>query len=193
MRIVLTRTSRCAALVASAVWLLAFPATFGQAQDQAQTQSGAGENGAKQGADSHGTVTRGEDGKYYTEDGTPTYHVAEDGTVDWYTYSGFRRYHGDCHVCHGPDGLGSTYAPALADSLKRLSYTDFMEIVVNGKQEGQFVMPSFGENQNVMCYLDDLYIYLKARADGAIGRGRPTKREDKPDAAKEAEAACFGS
>jgi mono/diheme cytochrome c family protein len=45
--------------------------------------------------------------------GDPTYKVAQDGTVDWYLYSGFRRYHSECHVCHGPDGEGSTYAPAL--------------------------------------------------------------------------------
>ncbi|MES9979734.1 MAG: hypothetical protein ABW107_13400, partial [Candidatus Thiodiazotropha sp. 6PLUC5] len=42
----------------------------------------------------------------------------EDGKVDFGTYNGFRRYHADCHVCHGPAGLGSSYAPALMDSLK---------------------------------------------------------------------------
>ena len=54
-----------------------------------------------------------EDGKYFDKEGNPTYKVQADGTVDWYTYSGFRRYHSDCHVCHGPDGMGSSYAPAL--------------------------------------------------------------------------------
>src|SRR5262245_50848646 len=53
----------------------------------------------------------GKDGKWVLPDGTPTFHIAPDGTVDWYTYSGFRRYHSECHVCHGPDGEGSTYAP----------------------------------------------------------------------------------
>ena len=51
---------------------------------------------------------RSEDGKYFDAQGEPTYHIAADGTVDWYTYSGFRRYHSECHVCHGPDGLGSS-------------------------------------------------------------------------------------
>ena len=36
-------------------------------------------------------------------------------------------------------------------------------------------MPSFGEDPNVMNYVDDIYAYLKARADGVIGRGRPDK------------------
>ena len=54
-----------------------------------------------------------EDGKYLDKEGNPTYKIQADGTVDWYTYSGYRRYHSECHVCHGPDGEGSTYAPAL--------------------------------------------------------------------------------
>ena len=38
------------------------------------------------------------DGKYLDKDGDPTFKVAPDGTVDWYTYSGYRRYHSDCRV-----------------------------------------------------------------------------------------------
>ena len=37
-------------------------------------------------------------------------------------------------------------------------------------------MPAFGTNPNVMCYIDDLYVYLRARANDAIGRVRPEKR-----------------
>ena len=60
-------------------------------------------------------AVKSENGKYFDKEGNPTFKVAADGTVDWYTYSGFRRYHSECHVCHGPDGMGSTYAPALKD------------------------------------------------------------------------------
>jgi methanol metabolism-related c-type cytochrome len=133
-----------------------------------------------------------EDGKYSDANGTPTYNVAEDGTVDWYTYSGFRRYHSECHVCHGPDGLGSTYAPALTNSLKTMSYEDFGAIVANGRQNGNSVMPAFGTNRNVMCYLDDIYVYLKARSDDKVARNRPPKRENQPQAAKEFENSCMG-
>jgi methanol metabolism-related c-type cytochrome len=138
-----------------------------------------------------------EDGKWMTPDGDPTYHVKPDGTIDWYAYSGFRRYHSECHVCHGPEGEGSTYAPALKDSLKTMSYGDFIGVVASGRirhlpggQES--VMPALGDNKNVMCYIDDIYVYLKARADGAIGRGRPRGRDDKPQAAKDYDSACFG-
>jgi hypothetical protein len=54
-------------------------------------------------------------------------------------------------------------------------------------------MPAFGENPNVMCFVDDLYAYLKARADGKLDRGRPSKHEDKPDDVKERDNSCMGS
>lgn len=141
-------------------------------------------------------AVRDENGKYYDKDGTPTYNVANDGTVDWYTYSGFRRYHSDCHVCHGPDGEGSTYAPALKDSLKSINYSDFVDVVVNGRKNvsaaSENVMPAFGTAANVMCYLDDIFIYLRARANDAIPRARPAKHDPKPKAAQEAENSCMG-
>ncbi|MDH3229555.1 MAG: c-type cytochrome, methanol metabolism-related [Alphaproteobacteria bacterium] len=122
-------------------------------------------------------------------------YVVKNGSVDWYTFSGFRRYHAECHVCHGPDGMGSTFAPALAESLKTVSYELFLETVVNGRKRagasGQSVMPSFAENVNVMCFVDDIYAYLKARADGALGRGRP-EHDAKPQEAKERDDSCMG-
>jgi methanol metabolism-related c-type cytochrome len=116
--------------------------------------------------------------------------------VDWYTYSGFRRYHSECHVCHGPDGEGSTYAPALKESVKRMNYAEFYGVVVGGKQDlgggENKVMPALGDNKNVMCYVDDIYVYLRARSDDSIERGRPGKHEEKPQSASDAERACLG-
>ena len=142
------------------------------------------------------TAVKSEDGKYYDKEGTPTYKVGSDGTVDWYTYSGFRRYHSDCHTCHGPDAEGSSFAPALKDSLKRLSYADFLEVVASGRKNvstaSENVMPAFGTNPNVSCYMDDIFIYTRARANDAVGRGRPAKHEDKSPAAEAAEKSCMG-
>jgi methanol metabolism-related c-type cytochrome len=125
------------------------------------------------------------------------YKIEPDGTVDWATFSGFRRFNSECYVCHGPDGVGSTFAPALVDSLKTMSYEQFLDIVTNGKTEVntavQKKMPTFGTNPNVMCYIDDIYAYLKARSDGVLGRGRPAKHAEKPQAAKDAETACMGT
>jgi methanol metabolism-related c-type cytochrome len=149
---------------------------------------------AQQAADP--TAAKSEDGKYFDKEGNPTFKVAADGTVDWYTYSGYRRYHSECHVCHGPDGMGSTYAPALTESLKTMSYGDFVGIVASGRKNvntGQEkVMPALGDNPNVACYMDDLYIYLRARANDAVGRARPAKKEDKPQAYTQAENSCMG-
>ena len=143
--------------------------------------------------DSNVKAVEERDGKWLTAEGIPTFKVDEDGTVDWYTFSGYRRYHSECHVCHGPDGQGSTYAPAIAESAVRMDYYDFIDVVVNGRQRGNSVMPGFGTNLNVMCYLDDIYIYLTAVGTGTIPRGRPAKRADKPEAYAEAENACMGS
>lgn len=135
-----------------------------------------------------------EDGKYFDAEGTPTFKI-ENGTVDWYTFSGYRRYHSDCHVCHGPDGVGSSYAPALMESLKTMDYPTFLSIVAGGRQDvgggKENVMPAFGDNKNVYCYLDDIYVYLRARAVGAAPRGRPPKKADKPQSAKDYEKSCM--
>jgi len=140
-------------------------------------------------------AVKSENGKYLDKEGNPTFKVGADGTVDWYTYSGFRRYHSECHVCHGPDGMGSTYAPALKDTLKTMDYADFLGVVATGRKNvsssQENVMPAFGDNQNVVCYLDDIYVYLRARASDAVPRGRPAKHEDKPPAVQKAEDACM--
>ncbi|WP_172332363.1 c-type cytochrome, methanol metabolism-related [Mangrovicoccus sp. HB161399] len=143
------------------------------------------------------TAAYEEGGRYYTEDDVPTYNVGDDGTVDWLTYSGFRRYHSECHVCHGPEGEGSSYAPALKNSAIDMDYYDFLDVVTNGRQvvnsAEHNVMPAFGDNPNVMCYIDDIYVYLKARGAGVVPRGRPAKKEAKSDEIRAAEEACLGS
>ncbi len=141
------------------------------------------------------------DGVWVLPDGTPTFRVCHKGdkwVVDWATYNGYRRYHGECHVCHGPNGLGSTYAPNLADSLKTMTYGDFLGVVASGRVRDEagtkFVMPAFGDNKNVMCFINDLYVYLKARATGALPAGQlgGRNRDPKPDEARKAEAECLG-
>lgn len=138
-----------------------------------------------------------EGGKYFDADGEPTFHIDADGTVDWFTFSGFRRYHSECHVCHGPDAMGSSFAPALLESMQTLTYADYMEVVVNGRENVSVAshkkMPAFGLNRNVMCYVDDIYVYLRARAADAIGRGRPAKKQAKTEEARADEESCMAN
>ncbi|MFZ0692589.1 MAG: cytochrome c, partial [Alphaproteobacteria bacterium] len=107
-------------------------------------------------------------------DGKP-YKVYPDGKVNFATYRGYNMYSSICFVCHGPAGLGSSFAPALVESLKVLSYEDFVGTVMNGRENitsvSNNVMPSFGTNPTIVKYIDSLYAYLKGRSDGAIGRG----------------------
>jgi methanol metabolism-related c-type cytochrome len=106
-------------------------------------------------------------------------YTVVDGKVDMATYNGYRRYDNSCLRCHGPDGAGSSYAPSLVESLKHISYEQFSETVINGKKNvstsQQLVMPAFGFVEDVVNNLDDIYAYLKARSDGALGRGRPER------------------
>ena len=137
-----------------------------------------------------------DNGEYRDANGYPTYKVDKDGKVDFYTYIGYIRYTADCMHCHGPDGLGSTYAPSLVNSLKNLNYTDVMTIVASGKKDvsasSDLVMPALGQDKNVMCFIDEIYVYLRARSDGAVGRGRPTDHMPKPKGFSEAEDSCLG-
>ena len=142
------------------------------------------------------TAVKEVDGEYFDKESNPTYKIQPDGTVDWYTYTGFIRYNSECIRCHGPDGSGSSFAPALTDSLKTISYTDFFGVVASGRKAvnaaSDLVMPALGTDKNVMCVINNMFVYLRARANGAIGPVWPTKHEPEPAAAKKWEDTCFG-
>jgi mono/diheme cytochrome c family protein len=93
---------------------------------------------------------------------------------------GYLVYTARCMPCHGPDGLGSSFAPSLVRAAERRTFAQFEETVRNGRSllPGQ-VMPPFGGDEQVMAHVDDIWRYLKARADGALGRGRPEVLEIK--------------
>jgi methanol metabolism-related c-type cytochrome len=109
-------------------------------------------------------------------------YTVQDGKVDKKTFNGWRRYTESCLRCHGPDGAGSSYGPDLVDSVKHMTQDQFNEVVVNGRTNvnaaSNSVMPAFGEVEDVVTYLDDIWAYLKARADGVLGRGRPPRIGD---------------
>jgi methanol metabolism-related c-type cytochrome len=114
--------------------------------------------------------------------GTEKPYTIVEGKVDKKTFNGWRRYTESCMRCHGPDGAGSSYAPDLVDSVKHMTQDEFNDIVVNGRTNvnaaAENVMPPFGEVEDVVTYLDDIWAYLKARADGVLGRGRPPRIGD---------------
>lgn len=85
-------------------------------------------------------------------------------------FKGYQRYQGICGHCHGPDGLGSTFAPSLIE--RPIAYEEFRDVALNGRVGGTFAMPGYAADPNVAPYLDAIFNYLKARHEG-LGRGRP--------------------
>lgn len=103
------------------------------------------------------------------------FYCVIDGKTDERTYNGFRRYHAGCNHCHGQDGMGSTFGPALVAGLPDIGR--FRRIVRDGASNGSSVMKGYTDDPNVVPYIDDIYAYLQARADGVLDRGRPNKLE----------------
>ena len=84
---------------------------------------------------------------------------------------GYRRYQGVCAHCHGPDGVGSTFASSLIDPLP--ARDRFVAAVTGGVAGPRGVMRGFAGDPNVEPYLEAIYAYLAERASGRLGRGRP--------------------
>jgi mono/diheme cytochrome c family protein len=104
----------------------------------------------------------------------PGDYVVEDGKVDPQTYEGYMVYTRACMACHGPDGLGSSFAPNLIRAAERRGWAEFAGTVAAGRevQPGQ-VMPSFADDPYVMRNIPHIYSYMLARGEGGLGRGRP--------------------
>ena len=133
------------------------------------------------------------------------YHVV-DGKVDRSTYLGWRVFHSVCYVCHGIDATGTTVAPNLVERVADMTAEDFTTTVlvryritlgaseaftddrsavrqafveqVMKHERGELIMPAWERDPNVKPHVLDLYAYLKARADGALGPGRPAQLSD---------------
>ena len=102
-------------------------------------------------------------------------YTVEDGKMlDADSYNGFKLYRNWCARCHGTYGQGMV-GPNLADSLNVISKEEFVTTVTDGKMGTIGSMPAWKSNDKVIAGMDNLYSYLKARADGAIGEVKPKK------------------
>ena len=102
------------------------------------------------------------------------YIVTDGNHLDANSYKGFKLFRNWCARCHGTYGQGMV-GPNLADSLKLISKEQFFSTVENGKSGQIGSMPTWKKNKKVMEGRDQLYAYLKARSDGAIGEIKPKK------------------
>lgn len=103
-----------------------------------------------------------------------TYTVNNGNKVDAETYRGYQLYRNWCARCHGTYGQGLA-GPDLTQSLKTLSFASFSKTLAEGKQGRIGSMPAWQSNAAVMAGRQDIYRYLKARADGALGAIKPEK------------------
>ena len=101
---------------------------------------------------------------------TKLYTVVDGYKVDAETMKGFRAWRAAaCDRCHGANQEGLV-GPSLLTSMKTLSKEEFVKTVTNGRLEKG--MQSFGNSPQVMDNMNQLYAYLKGRADGAITRAK---------------------
>lgn len=108
------------------------------------------------------------------------YHTAPRDTVNNDTYQGWKQYELNCARCHGEFGVGSSFAPALVVSLKENgtipTQESFITTVCAGRPDKG--MPGWCALGLEMDKIQRIYMYLKDRADGKIGIGRPAVRDN---------------
>jgi mono/diheme cytochrome c family protein len=95
--------------------------------------------------------------------------------VDRATYVGWRTFHAICHTCHGQDALGSSFAPSLVVRVNEIDKTAFLKAMDEGFTGQMGVMPPWKQDPNVNKYFEELWSYLRARADGVLLPGRPER------------------
>ena len=127
-------------------------------------------------------------------------YTIENGKVDNKTFVGWRLFNSTCFVCHGQNATGTDIAPNLLTRLEGMSEFKFRKAVLHryfakvnlddpdrrlaflsqvAGEQGvtSFKMPTWSDDPNIRPHISDLYAYLKARSDGALGEGRPEKIE----------------
>ena len=137
------------------------------------------------------------------DDPLPGDYRVSNGRVDRGTYVGWRLFHSTCYACHGVGGVGTDRAPNLVERIKSMTPRAFAAKVLTSYRlvspgenssldergledtldelmrrdrrsaRGQVLMPAWETHPEVPPHVLDLYAYLSARADGALGPGKP--------------------
>lgn len=114
--------------------------------------------------------TAAPDTAYYS-----AYHSVPRDTVTPVVYQGWKQFALHCARCHGDDAVGTSFAPALVESVKATggtpTFETFVQTVCAGRMDKG--MPAWCTLGLEMENIQALHAYLAERASGTLGLGRP--------------------
>jgi mono/diheme cytochrome c family protein len=85
-------------------------------------------------------------------------------------YNGWKWWHVYCYRCHGTNAANATLAPNLLEENHRLARSAFLRVVRTGRDKKG--MPEFSNLLDAK-QMNDLFVYVRARADKVLPAGRP--------------------
>jgi mono/diheme cytochrome c family protein len=112
------------------------------------------------------------------------YHPAATDTLSAGAYQGWKQFQLNCSRCHGQDAEGTSFAPSLVQALGKdgpvQTESEFLTIACNGIPGTG--MPSWCKLGLEKAQLQQIYLYIKGRADGTIHPGHPAEKSDSTSA-----------
>jgi len=108
------------------------------------------------------------------------YHSVPRDTVSPVVYDGWKQFMLNCARCHGDYGVGTSFAPALVESVKPNGTIPTVELFIQTVCAGRTDkgMPAWCALGLDISAMQTMHAYLVERASGKVGLGRPAVRAD---------------
>jgi len=109
-----------------------------------------------------------------------SYHTVPRDTVSPIVYEGWKQFALNCARCHGDFGVGTSFAPALVESVKPTGTIPTQELFIQTVCAGRLDkgMPAWCALGLDIAVMQTMHAYLIERASGRLGLGRPAVRRD---------------
>ena len=104
-----------------------------------------------------------------------SYHSTPRDTVSSAVYEGWKQFALYCARCHGDFGVGTSFAPALIESVKPTGTIPTAELFIQTVCAGRLDkgMPAWCALGLDISAMQAIHVYLLERASGKLGVGRP--------------------
>jgi mono/diheme cytochrome c family protein len=104
-----------------------------------------------------------------------SYHSVPRDTVSLTVYEGWKQFALNCARCHGDYGVGTSFAPALIESVKPTGTIPTLELFIQTVCAGRTDkgMPAWCTLGLDISAMQAVHAYLIERATGKVGLGRP--------------------